>query len=80
VSLSLVETTALCRELSGREIPVAAAGEDRPGDVPLYVSDCSRLFGLTDWRPQRSARDVLADVADWIVANARDVRLALGTP
>ncbi len=80
VSLSLVETTALCREISGREIPVAAAGEDRPGDVPLYVSDCSRLFGLTDWRPRRGARDVLADIADWITANAREVRMALGTP
>jgi CDP-paratose 2-epimerase len=79
VSLSLAETTALCREITGRELPVSAAGEDRPGDVPLYVSDCSRLFGLTDWRPRRSARDVLADIADWITGNAEDVRMALGT-
>lgn len=79
VSLSLAETTALCREISGNELPVAAAGEDRPGDVPLYVSDCARLFGLTDWRPQRSARDVLTDIADWIRANADAVRTALVT-
>jgi CDP-paratose 2-epimerase len=79
VSLSLAETTVLCREISGREIPVSAAGEDRPGDVPLYVSDCSRLFGLTDWRPRRSAREVLEDVAAWIRANAEDVRMALRT-
>ena len=79
VSLSLAETTALCREIAGREIPVTAAGEDRPGDVPLYVSDCTRLFGLTDWRPRRSARAVLEDVAAWIRANAEDVRAALGT-
>jgi CDP-paratose 2-epimerase len=80
VSLSLVETTALCREISGNEIPVAAAGEDRPSDVPLYVSDCSRLFGLTDWRPQRNAREVLEQIADWIRANAREVRTALAVP
>jgi CDP-paratose 2-epimerase len=79
VSLSLAETTALCREITGREIPVAAAGEDRPGDVPLYVSDCSRLFGLTDWRPRRSAREVLEDIAAWIGANAEDVCTALQT-
>jgi CDP-paratose 2-epimerase len=79
VSLSLAEATALCREISGREIAVEAAGEDRPGDVPLYVSDCSRLFGLTDWRPRRGAREVLEDIADWIRANAEDVRSALAT-
>jgi CDP-paratose 2-epimerase len=77
VSLSLAETTALCREISGREVPVEAAGEDRPGDVPLYLSDCSRLFGLTEWRPRRGAREVLEDVAVWIRANADDVRMAL---
>jgi CDP-paratose 2-epimerase len=80
VSLSLAETTALCREITGRELAVGPADEERPGDVPLYVSDCSRLFGLTDWRPRRSAREVLEDIAAWIHANAEDVRSALYTP
>ena len=70
-SLSLVETTALCRELTGREVPIAAAGEDRPGDIPVYIGDCSRLFTQTDWRPTRSARQTLADISAWI-ADHRD--------
>jgi CDP-paratose 2-epimerase len=65
-SLSLAETTALCREITGREVAVASAGEDRPGDIPVYLSDCARLFGHTDWRPARSARDVLLDLDSWI--------------
>jgi CDP-paratose 2-epimerase len=77
VSLSLAETTALCREISGRELDVGPAGEDRPGDVPLYISDCSRLFALTDWRPRRSAREVLEDIAAWVRAHAGEVRSAL---
>jgi CDP-paratose 2-epimerase len=77
VSLSLAETTALCREISGNEVVVGPAGEDRPGDVPLYISDCSRLFALTDWRPRRSARKVLEDIAAWIRTHASDVRSAL---
>ncbi len=76
-SLSLAETTALCREISGNELPVAVAGEDRPGDVPIYLSDCARLFSLTDWRPQLTARDVLEDIASWITAHEREVRSAL---
>src|SRR3954447_15906855 len=61
VSLSLAETTELCRELTGREVPVSAADEGRPGDVRIYLSDTSRLEQLTAWRPRRSAREVLAD-------------------
>src|SRR4051812_33879062 len=37
-SLSLAETTALCRELTGRTVPVGVAGEDRPGDVRIYLT------------------------------------------
>jgi CDP-paratose 2-epimerase len=66
VSLSLIETTELCRELMGSEVPVGSAGEDRPGDVRIYITDCSRLFELTDWRPRRSAADTLSDTADWL--------------
>lgn len=76
-SLSLLETTELCREIAGREIPVAPAGADRPGDVPLYVSDCARLFALTDWRPRRTPRDVLEDVAAWIEQHADRLLAAL---
>ncbi len=65
-SLSLLETTALCRELTGREVPVEPAGEDRPGDVPVYLSDCSHLFGHTAWRPRRSPRAILEDIERWI--------------
>lgn len=66
VSLSLLETTALCREITGRQVPVTGADEDRPGDVPLYVSDCGALFEHTDWRPSRSATDVLVDIDAWL--------------
>jgi CDP-paratose 2-epimerase len=79
-SLSLVETTELCRELTGNEVPVGAAPEERPGDVPLYISDCGHLFGLTDWRPQRGARTILADTLAWIDANEDAVRAALLRP
>jgi CDP-paratose 2-epimerase len=65
-SLSLLETTALCRELSGRELEVGSAVETRPGDVPYYVSDCSALFARTDWRPRRDPRTILADIFAWI--------------
>jgi CDP-paratose 2-epimerase len=77
ISLSLAETTELARELTGRRVPVTAAGEERPGDVRIYISDTTRLEGLTDWRPQRSAQDVLSDIATWLREHERLVVAAL---
>jgi CDP-paratose 2-epimerase len=77
-SLSLLETTALCRELTGNEVPIGAEPENRPGDVPVYLSDCSRLHSLTSWRPSRGPRDVLADLLAWSAAHEDELRAALG--
>jgi CDP-paratose 2-epimerase len=77
-SLSLLEATRLCRELTGREVPVSAEPSERPGDVPLYLSDCSRLFGVTDWRPRRSASETLAETSAWIEDNLEPLERALG--
>ena len=76
-SLSLLETTELCRELTGNRIEVAGSDESRPGDVRIYVSDCARLHGLTDWRPQRGPRRVLEDIVSWIADNERAVGAVL---
>jgi CDP-paratose 2-epimerase len=76
-SLSLLETTALCRELTGNEVPIGPAGEARPGDLRIYISDCDRLFGHTDWRPQRGPREILDDTFEWIRANEAAVTAAL---
>lgn len=76
-SLSLLETTALCAEITGREVPVEHSSERRPGDLAIYMSDCRRLFGLADWRPRRGPRDVLADTESWIGANEAALRDAL---
>jgi CDP-paratose 2-epimerase len=76
-SLSLRETTELCRELTGNHVPVDASAEQRPGDVRIYLSDCSRLFGLTDWRPRKGPREILADTLAWIAAHERSLRVSL---
>jgi CDP-paratose 2-epimerase len=76
-SLSLLEATAICRELSGNEVAIMPVLETRAGDVPIYLSDCSRLFSLDEWRPRRSAEQVLADIHDWVVADEERIAAAL---
>jgi CDP-paratose 2-epimerase len=76
-SLSLQETTAICRRLTGNEVPIEPVPETRAGDVPIYLSDCERLFSLDEWRPRRSAEQVLADIHEWIAADEERIARAL---
>jgi CDP-paratose 2-epimerase len=77
VSLSLLETTALCAELSGRTVDIGAVAETRPGDVPVYISDCAALHARTTWRPRRGSREILSDIHAWIRSNEADVKQTL---
>ncbi|HVD86646.1 MAG TPA: NAD-dependent epimerase/dehydratase family protein [Solirubrobacterales bacterium] len=76
-SLSLRETTEICRRLTGNEVPIAPVEETRQGDVPIYLSDCTRLFGLDEWRPRRGAEQVLSDIHEWIEADEERIAQAL---
>jgi CDP-paratose 2-epimerase len=76
-SLSLLETTAICRELTGNEVPVEPVEQTRAGDVPIYLSDCGKIFGLDEWRPRRSAKQVLTDIHEWIAADEERIAQAL---
>ncbi len=77
ISLSLLETSALCAEITGNVVEVERSDQTRPGDLPLYLSDCSRLVERSEWRPRHDARSILAEIDAWIAANERAVRAAL---
>ncbi len=77
-SLSLQETTAICRRLTGNEVPIRPVAATRQGDVPIYLSDCRRLFGLDEWRPRRGAERVLADIHAWVLTDEERIAGALG--
>jgi CDP-paratose 2-epimerase len=76
-SLSLLETTEICRRLTGNEVPIEPVQETRAGDVPVYISDCAKLFDLSEWRPRCGAEQVLADIHEWIVSDEERIAQAL---
>ncbi len=77
-SLSLLETTEICRELTGNEVALSVEATTRQGDVPVYLSDCARLHSLTSWRPRRDPRQILADLLEWAAAHEKELGPALG--
>jgi CDP-paratose 2-epimerase len=65
-SLSLRETTALCREITGHAIPIRQVADTRPADLKLFISNNQRVTLATGWAPRRTPRDILTAIHDWI--------------
>ena len=73
VSVSLRELTALCQDITGHRIAIQHEAEDRPADVRLYLSDCTRVTLATGWAPERDATTIVEDTCRWM----RDHRSAV---
>jgi CDP-paratose 2-epimerase len=73
-SVSLLELTAMCRAEAGREIAIASVAETSPVDVPLYLSDTSRVEERFGWRPALGPGDIVADIARWLRSNEPELR------
>lgn len=70
-SLSLLELTAACEDITGNRVEMGRVAENRPADVRLYVTDNGRVTGELGWAPRRTPRETLAQIYDWIRANER---------
>ncbi len=77
VSLSLRETSALCAQITGNHLAIGADPQTRPGDVPVYISDCRELTRLIQWTPRRGAPEILEDIHTWLREHERVVVAAL---
>ena len=54
-----------------------AEGRRASGDIPIYVSDCSRLHAASEWRPRRTPVDVLLDIHAWLTDHRADLKSVL---
>ena len=73
-SLSLRETTELCREITGNSIEISASTDSRAADVRIYLSDSRRVRSVSGWRPVRDARSTLGDIYEWLRTEEHQLR------
>ena len=72
-SLSLAETTDLCRRIVGREIPIGSETQNRIADVRIYITDNSRISRVRGWRPKMDAAQTISDIDRWLVNSGKDL-------
>jgi len=77
-AVSLLETTRLCRAITGCEVPVESEPRTRAGDVKLYVTDNTRVTQATGWAPRRTPADTLESIVEWLRDAGEPVRRILG--
>ncbi|MCX5758840.1 MAG: NAD-dependent epimerase/dehydratase family protein, partial [Candidatus Hydrogenedentes bacterium] len=77
VSASLCEMTALCRQISGKTIPIGHDPDNRPADIRIYVTDNSRVSKATGWAPTRNVARIFEDIHTWIIENEEALRPVL---
>jgi len=69
MSASLLELTEMCQEVTTSKIEITSIPETRAADVRIYITDNGEVVRRCGWEPQRSPRDIVRDVYEWIRAN-----------
>ena len=68
-SLSLMETTGLCREITGNVVEISSEATERPFDLPWYVTDNGNTGEVFGWTPQYTPQDILVSTYEWLKAH-----------
>ena len=73
-SLSLLETTQLCEQITGNRIAIDRVSAARSGDVPLYITDSSKVIQRTGWQPTTPPQQTLESIFEWIQTHEAALR------
>ncbi len=68
-SLSLLETTGLCQEITGNVVKIDPELTNRPADMIWYKTDNSLTEEEFNWEPRRDAKTILTDIYNWLHKN-----------
>lgn len=77
-TLSLLETTRLCEELTSQKTLIEGELTERPADIKSYISDCRKIQEKYGWQPQKTVQEILKDIYEWIHTYENELRPILG--
>ena len=77
ISVSLKELTYLCENITGNKININSVPENRLADIPLYITDNTKINNLSGWKPVIQPAEILSDIFEWIKTNESSVKKLL---
>lgn len=76
-SVSLKELTMHCEEITGNKITINSIPKNRPADIPIYITDNSKINSVSGWVPKVTPKEIFKDIFDWIKKNESSVKKLL---
>ncbi len=76
-AISLKELTFICSEITGNSIQINEDKKQREGDIRIYVTDNSKLYKTTSWRPSKSVETTMDEIYKWINDNEAQLKSIL---
>ena len=76
-SISLKELTQFCQNITGNTISIKSKMENRSSDIPIYITDNSKITSQTKWQPTIGVEQIMTEIFDWIKNNEKDLKQIL---
>lgn len=73
-SVSLMELTALCEQITGNQITITSVPENRKADVRIYVTDNSAITNYCGWKPVYTPKKIMEEIFEWIQTNQQQLK------
>jgi CDP-paratose 2-epimerase len=71
ISVSLMELTELCEQCTGNKIKIHKDLETRLADIPLYISDMTKINAATGWKPTIKPDQMVEQIYNWLRSNEK---------
>ena len=69
ISVSLSELTEICENVTGNKIQINKIQNNRSADIPIYISDNSKVQELSSWKPKHTPNQIVFDIFKWLKSN-----------
>ncbi len=78
-SASLLEMTKICQQMTGNLIPIEKVALNRKADLRIYITDNTKIYNETGWKPKKNIVDIFTDIFKWINQNESHLKSILST-
>lgn len=77
-TISLCELTSICQEITNNEIIIEKQSITKKTDIPIYITDISKIKNVSKWEPTITVNQSLKDTYEWIKKNEKNIKNIIG--
>ena len=72
-SISLLELTKACEDLTGEKTVITKNHSNRRGDIRIYITDNKKFEQASGWQQKKNIQQLLTDTYMWMIKNKKEL-------